>query len=244
MPVHLKSRQQACVNGFLYEHKPTGWKSHKVNPRTQWDFKALCAEYQKFVLANPKLGLDSNMDHIVELMDRTNAERMLTIPGAQIYVDGGGESPPKLKAPLRQKLESAVGGAKKYLSNTVAGAKLYIDWFGHGAGPVSKEQSEARALVCLKCPLMVKGNFAQRWNHVVAKEIATVVSIITDLQLTTQYDKQLGICDPCDCPMEAKVHSPLEMVLKHIKPEAKEKLWVKCWIRLEEGSSQTTPLVK
>lgn len=126
-----------------------------------------------------------------------------------------------------------MGVVKAQLKNTKAGIGLYVDWFGHGGMPVSQEEATRRAGICLGCPKLVEGNFMQRWNRAVAYEIMTILGAIKDLSLSTVHDHQLdkrGICDVCDCPMRAKIWSPLDVIKRHIRMEALQKLWPQCWI--------------
>lgn len=125
---------------------------------------------------------------------------------------------------------------KSYIRNTAAGIGLYLDWFGDRK-PVDQLTAEKRAGVCVTCPKHVKGNLMQRFNAAAAKEIMSVFSILTDLSLKTSRDGDLAICDACDCPMRAKVWSPIGIIRKHIRPEAEAALWENCWIRSEPNEA-------
>ena len=119
-----------------------------------------------------------------------------------------------------------------FISNATAGIGLYLEWFGEGR-PVDQLTAESRAATCIGCPKHVKGNILQRFNDFAAKEIMAVFGILNDFNLKTSRDDQLAICDACDCPMKAKVWSPIEIIKKHIRPEAEAALWDQCWIRKE-----------
>lgn len=158
------------------------------------------------------------------------------------WCTGGPEPLPKTwRLPRQQRpaaSESVAGAVEEpkkpgYITNATAGIGLYLDWFGEGR-PVDQVTAEKRAGVCIGCPKHVRGSFAQRFNQAVAKEIMAVFEILHDLELKTSRDLDLAICDACDCPMKAKVWSPIDIINKHLRHEAREALWERCWI-LEES---------
>lgn len=230
--ISLKSRRECCPEGFIYRQSQTGWEMQS------WDFEQLCQQLQAHRIANPQYKLSTDMEKIRNEVDNANALRVLRIPGGDIYVNLQGANPPPIPRRLPQ-LGGAVEDAKKFVANTAAGASLYLDWFGAGGMPVKKELAEQRAAVCVKCPKMVKGNFFQRWNEMSANQIMKVLGILKDLELSTSHDEQLNICDACDCPMKAKVWSPIDVIVNHLRPEAKEELWEECWMRSEPWADVT-----
>ena len=71
-----------------------------------------------------------------------------------------------------------------------------------------------------------------------------LMEILKDQKLQTSLDPYLGICEACECPMRAKVWSPVDVILKHIQPEEVEKLDPGCWIlKSHQSSSPAPPLV-
>jgi hypothetical protein len=68
--------------------------------------------------------------------------------------------------------------------------------------------------------------FVKKAADLIQKEIEQ----IHDMKLSTPYDNRLGVCAACLCPMEKKVHAPLEIIEKHTLPAVKADLDPRCWI--------------
>lgn len=234
--VRLKSRMNCPPNGFLHTERSTGWKSWVAVPHSQWSFETCVQAVIQHRLANPdntkKLGLATDINSVREEVDQENALRTLAIQGGEIYVQTDAGLSPKIQA-LRSGQENAAGGLRKYAENTIAGAQIWAEWFGEGGSPVPIEKAEARASVCVGCPKHVPGDFKQRWNDLMAKEIMTVLSMMKDLNLHTKYDQELKICDACDCPMKAKIWAPIHLIRKHLSDTVRSTLWDNCWIPKE-----------
>lgn len=238
--IRLRSRTQSPVNGFQFRQPQMAWFNLNADPSSQWDFNRLVDLVQALRRSNPRFNLPTDRAAIEAEVDYANALRMKGIRGAESYwyEDQGATPPfplPSPSLPQPAGAKGVVAGIGKYLGNTVAGMKLYLHWTGQGGEFVSPELAEKRAAVCCSpCPKMVVGNFAQRWNAAAAGEIMAILGILKDLKHATSFDNQLAICDPCDCPLKAKVWSPIDVILKDIRPEAKANLWDRCWITHEE----------
>jgi hypothetical protein len=142
---------------------------------------------------------------------------------------------PLPKLSLRAEARESVAGGARFLANTSAGIKLWIDWFGEGQ-PVPVEIAEKRAKVCVKCPLNdKKGNVLEWFTGLAAREIMAIFSALNDLDLHTSMDNDLKICQACDCPLKAKVWAPLSIIKKHLSSERFNQLDPGCWIRHEQG---------
>lgn len=162
-------------------------------------------------------------------VDAYNTERMKSIDGGNAFIQDGGSAPPNFPMPLRQaRAEGDVAGAVK---NAVAGIATWLEWFGDE--PVAKFKAEGRAAVCVACPLNVRGNVLQRFNAVTGQALTSVFAAMHSRKMLTPFDNQLGVCDACDCPMKAKVWTPIKIIANHLRPEAREKLWAECWMRKE-----------
>lgn len=236
----LKSRRTFPPGGFYY-----------FQPQTQFQttpgltFDQAVAELIKHRLANPRFNLPTDTETVANELDEFTCVRIAQNPN---YCTGTPGTvlpfPQPPKSSFRQDLGGVVAGAAKYVQNTMAGIALYAEWFG-SSRPVAKEEAERRASICLSpdfkwmkdgkemtgCPRHVQGNIAQRFNAEAADEIMKIMGILKDMNLKTPHDDKLGICDACDCPMKAKVWSPVYLILKHLRPEAKARLWEKCWIK-------------
>ena len=234
--VRLKSRMNCPPNGFLHLEKSTGWQSHIAVPHSQWNFETCAQAVLQHRLANPQIvkdnKLSTDINTIRDEVDEENAIRALAFRGGDIYVQTDAAISPKILA-HRSGRESAAGGLKKYVRNTLDGAAVWAEWFGAGANPVPISQAESRAGVCIKCPHHVEGNFKQRWNETMATEILSVLAMLKDMSFTTRFDKELKICDVCDCPMVAKIWTPINHIKNHLKKDVLSNLWSECWITKE-----------
>lgn len=222
MPLQLKNLWQSVPNGFQYTQKETGWSL------TTWDFNELCRAVQKHRQSNPKLGLSLDLSDIESEVNQVNAQRMMTIPGADIYVQnsGGSVSASALGKQIPQRLLDV---AEK-VAQLNAGRALISEWKSLGYDPVPKEESNRRAEICTDCPQNGKGDLT-RWFTVPASErIRKEIESLKNENLTTEHDSKLGICEACLCPLRLKVHTPLPLIRKHLTDQSKAALDPRCWI--------------
>ena len=131
---------------------------------------------------------------------------------------------------LAEAKRSAVGAVKQFISNAGVGIKTWIEFFGDGK-PVERSLAEKRAAICVSCPHNESVNLAQKFTAAAVKEIMGIFEVMHDLNLETSKDAQLKVCSLCECPLLAKVHVPLDIVQKHMKPEVVESLPNFCWIK-------------
>jgi len=132
---------------------------------------------------------------------------------------------------LAEARRSAAGGSLgKFVENAVVGIKSWIEFFGDGK-PVDRTLAEKRASVCVSCLFNESVNLAQKFTSSVVKEIMGIFEVMIDLNLETSKDAQLKVCKICDCPTRAKVHVPLAIIQKQMKPETVVELPDHCWIK-------------
>lgn len=226
----LKSRQQQIPGGFSYFQPETGW-----NAPAWLTWEKLVDAVIKHRTANPRFNLPIDRPTVDFHVELFNVEKLRSMPGTGHFLLAVAESPPGA-APVfsvpPRRADGVVAKLKRHIANTTAGISLYIEWFGNE--PVKIPIAEARAAVCLKCPKHVDGNLAEKFSEAAAKELKTVLGMLNDMEFKTSVDEKLKICSACNCPMKAKVWSPIDLILKHIRPEAKKVLWEKCWITAEE----------
>lgn len=229
--VKLKSRTQACPNGYLYTQKQTGWVSHLVDPITQWDFNRLCQSIRQHRLSNPQFKLSTDLGAIQEEVDTLNAARVAAIPGGDIYVTNTGDVGASFPQPPHSSSLQALVVAAKAVS---AGVKTILDFEDSGESPASHDLAVKRAAVCVDCPQNGKGGF-ERWFTLPASErIRKQIERKSEIGLSTPSDDNLGVCESCKCPLKLKVHFPIEFILKHMAADVKAKLDPRCWILSEE----------
>jgi hypothetical protein len=202
--------------------------------------EATVKELQAHRKANPRFGWATDGASVQAWVLAYTEARLRQTPGGEAYLVGPTESPPaNFSFPRRLPhqrpgvLNVAGGSVVEKIKNTVAGIGLWFDFFGDG--PVKPELAAARAATCVRCPLNNReGNFLQRFNEASAKEITAIFGSLKHLNLSTPHDDMLGVCDACDCPNKSNVFTPLEIKLKHLRPEARAKLDPGCWVLSEE----------
>lgn len=217
--VKLKSRTQCPVGGFMFTQAQTGAKFQT------WSFDELCGLIRSHRLANPRFGLATDPAAIAAEVDLTNATRMQSIPGADIYITSD-EALPKLTPRPRPSAAAAVAGARK----VAAGVGVLLEWLGSGGVPVPQEAASYRASICAKCPKNKPGDLTSWFTVPASNLLKRQLEVRGDMKLATPYDDQLGVCEACACPLKLKVHTGLEHVLKHLTEQVKSELVPNCWI--------------
>lgn len=103
-----------------------------------------------------------------------------------------------------------------------------------GKKPVEEPVAEQRAAICVACPKNIQGDFFSIFTKPIAMLIRSQIEDKRVRKLRTSLDDKLGTCDACGCPMELKVHFPLDIIREHIKKPELDQLDPSCWI-LREG---------
>lgn len=235
----LKSRQEfppppkGQKGGFQFVQPETGWTA------PEWrSFDAVVREliaHRRGNIAMVKKhnwSLDYNT--VADEVDHYNAVRCLNAGYLNYITDERTLAVipktlrPRVLAPLTS--EAVVGAVKR----TKAGIGLLIDWLGQGAKPVTPDQANARAAVCVQCPLNQEGNFWQRLEAKSAEALKKTMEIKKDMDLSTPWDDQLHSCQACDCWNPLKVWVQASMIKKHMDVETRSRLHPSCWI-FKEG---------
>jgi hypothetical protein len=236
--LRLRSRQNSPVGGFIFVDAAIS-----PDPIQTWDFQSLVKQVASRRAANPRFGLSTDLNVIAAEVDLANAQRMLSIRGADSFIvqdtEGGAANFP---TPLRK---SAPGAA--VAERMMAGAGILLDWLGSGGKPVSNELANQRAEVCanrgpdpdhpgqfLKCPQNQAGEWTKWFTVPAAAVIQRQIEKRHEMKLETAYDSTLGICAACSCPLKLKVHTPIEHIKSKMPEEQRAKLDNLCWI-LAEG---------
>lgn len=223
----LKSRTMWPPGGWQFLEPSTGWKAPQG-----LTFSQVVTEIIKHRLANKQYKLATDPDVVAQQLDDYTCARLGNAPGwcSEQTVPRSFISP----LPVRSlRAEGSVAGGAKFLRNTGAGIKLWIDWFGEGT-PVDKTVAETRAAICAECDQNEKKKSIMQWfTGTAAREIMAIFSALNDLDLHTSKDEKLNICKACDCPLKAKVWAPLRIIKKHLRQDSYHRLDEKCWIRHE-----------
>ncbi len=212
---------------------PGGWQWY--SPQTRWSaptpvastFDQTVVLIIKHRLANPattvqyKLATDFNS--VAAELDSYTRTR-LGMPAAS----SPKQMPPPAQAPaLSGAGQLAVVAVKKI----AAGAALLMEWEESGMPAVPSEASQKRADICATCPKNEAGKgLTDYFTGAVSESIRKRFARLFDMKLTTTRDEELKVCSACLCPLRLKVHTPMELILKRLKPEQRAELDPRCWI--------------
>lgn len=136
----------------------------------------------------------------------------------------------------RRDYAAPAAGAVAAIKKVAAGGALLLEWEVSGQPPVAPELAAKRAFVCAKgnagqrCPKNSQGDFTSWFTKPISEILRQKMARVNSMNLTTPHDAELGVCSACECPLRLKVQTPLDLILKHLKPEARADLWPGCWI--------------
>lgn len=228
----LKSRNHFPPVYFRYLQPETGWDSTKFVGQQGIDAvaRALLEHRKGNKHLAEKHGWKMDYGQIVDEVDEFTAILNLKA-GHYDYV--ATDSPPNPLKPLTSSLPgnvAAAAGAKRI----VGGLKAFIELFGEEGSPVAHDEAERRAAICAVCPKNDKDlNWIEKFETGAAHLLKMQLSIRHDMKLETSKDKELGLCAACGCPMELKVHAPLEFIRKRTNSDVMMNLHSSCWIPKE-----------
>lgn len=126
------------------------------------------------------------------------------------------------------------------LVRAAQGAAPTLEWLGSGREAVPHAQAELRAEFCAPCPMNDTNRQVVDWFTIpTSNMIKKALELRDDLKLNTRFDGQLGVCRACYCPMQLKVHTPLDIILKYLKPDIRADLakGKNCWILAESKTA-------
>lgn len=221
----LKDRSRQIPNSLRFREPSTNW-----SPPLWSSFDTIVDLLLQHRRANPYLAKKNNwaLDRraIADEVDAYNAA-LCKAHGWVNFIDETEISPPKPLSPRSPSLSQGVGAV-------VAGAKIIVEMFG-SEGPIrDKKLANDRALTCAVCPLNGRGNWTRFFTVPAQAMVRKLLGMVKDLGLQTDLDEELGICEPCGCPLKGKVWARTEHILKHIPAADKAALHPGCWITKEE----------
>lgn len=224
--VRLKDRQRQIPNGFRFRQPETGWESTRFA-----SFDTIVNGLIQHRLANPyhaaKSKWATTYDAVAAEVDYYNA-RVCVHFGWQDYIttDDGGPPPPKWVPPSTP---SRVNPVKA----VAAGAETLLSWLGDGGVPVSQEQADQRAAICIACALNVPKTLADFFTVSAQAFIHTQLEKKNDMKLSAKDEDKLGICSACACPMKLKVWTPISHIKAKLPKEVIPNLDPSCWVTKE-----------
>ena len=104
-------------------------------------------------------------------------------------------------------------------------------WLGEGGHAVPDELAQARADVCLKCPMNYKGDWL--WGMATQIAINAQSKLRRMMNLHVEGEEGLKTCEACGCKLLLKVHIPIDHIYRHSTIEQLTKYHSDCWIRKE-----------
>jgi len=125
-----------------------------------------------------------------------------------------------------------MNGLFERLKHYLDGARIISDWIGEGNHPVSQEQAQARANVCLEC---VRNQPRVGIVESVASAIKEQVDLKNALDLMVDGELGLKTCQVCDCPLRLKIWLPLSFQTRYMKSEELKSFEPDCWLRTESN---------
>lgn len=223
--VRLKDRHRQIPGGLKFLEPATKWQ-----PQPWSSFDTIVDGLVAHRRANPYLaqkhGWKLARTEIENEVDQYNALICQSHGWDAYVVDYGGTEVPKIQRP--RSLSAATAAV-------VAGANIIKDMFGE-EGPIrDKAKANARALVCVSCPKNAPGDWTRFFTVPAQAVVRKMLGIVKDLDLKTDLDDQLHVCEACGCPLKGKVFARIKHILKHIPAEDKAALWEHCWILKEEA---------
>lgn len=219
--IRLKNRQLSIPNGYRYYWPLTGFKARVGS------FDSVTQQFQAHLRGNVsqanKAGIDpDNYEQVADLVDAFNAaycRRMLYFAFITGVEEGQSSSVPFRQAPLQRRVE-----------NVAAGGDTLIDWIRSGAEAVPKTEATRRGAICSKCESNKKGDWLRFFTVPVSRAIQFALNRRDKMKLETEHDSKLGVCELCDCPLQLKIHLPMQRIVDGIDPDVRKKLPGNCWI--------------
>lgn len=216
------NRQQFPPGGWQYHQAQTGWNAPAPVSNT---FDQTVVNIIKHRQANSamtiKHKLSTNMAQVGIELEAFNARRL------------GYPDPKPLPPPAVPMLSGAVVAAVADVKKLAAGNALLLEWQESGEPPVPIEIAIKRAEVCVACPKNDARGLSQYFTVPIAENIRRKLEKLHDMKLETPSDEKLQVCSACLCPLKLKVHTPLHLIVKRLKPEQRSELHPACWILSE-----------
>ena len=218
------NRHEIPPGGWQFYQAQTGWKAPTPISSTFDQTVMLIIKHRK---ANPAVVKKHNLSldvYEVGVELETYNRKRLGIPDLT-------ELPKTLP---RQADAQPVGGAVvAAVKKLASGAALLMEWEESKENPVAHELAESRAAVCAVCPKNDKAPLSEWFTVPISEVMRKRFQKLREMNLTTSKDAELNVCTACLCPLKLKVHSPLHLIVKRLKPEMWTELDPNCWIPKE-----------
>ena len=217
------SRSQFPPQGWTYYQPQTGWTAPTP----------LASSFDQTVIliirmrqANPAITVRHKLPtDVVSVGNELEAYTRLRLgmPPANTVP----KMPPPASLP---QMSGAVQASVAAVKKLAQGMALLLEWEESGLAPVAAELSAARAAVCVECPKNGSGSLTEIFTVPASEKIKARLQRLHALALHTPHDEKLNVCQACLCPLKLKVHTPMELIKKRLKPEQIAELDHRCWI--------------
>lgn len=107
---------------------------------------------------------------------------------------------------------------------------LMASWFGPDGKIVPRSTAQARADVCLACPM--RGPTPPMLG-LAADSIRQLLSLKAGMKLRVRGEKALGVCLACNCVNRLKVWMEADKIRREMNDDEFARLDPSCWIRKE-----------
>lgn len=115
-------------------------------------------------------------------------------------------------------------------TTVLQGTSTLASWLLNGRRYVPQDQATQRASVCTTC---VYNSEPQGCSSCNSKVMQEAVMLVVGKR-STPHDGSLRACRICSCGLRAKVHLPLDAILKYMPTAQQEALPAHCWIMKEK----------
>lgn len=224
----LISRQKQIPNGFVFYQPQTGWKAPRF---ASFDtiVNSLVAHRKGNPFITKKFNLSTDPAAVANEVDEFNAAVCVRM-GWNDYVSNQAAGGQPSGVPFSSSLPQALASLEKL----AAGGRVLVEWINSGQEAVPNDLAEARAAVCVTCPLNAKGDWTSFFTVPVSNKIREALETRRNWNLSTTHDDALKVCEACYCPLPLKVHMPLDRILSRIPQDSLDALAPGCWIRKEK----------
>lgn len=234
MAARLKDRNRQIPHGLRFLQPETNWRPPRFASFTTI-VTGLISHRRRHPDLVAKQGWKTDVKEVEDEVDEFNANYCIQM-GWNDYVMGNeGVAPnPKNQALLEQEKREVVVAASR-AKKIWTGVRTLNDWIDSGTPPVETALSEKRANICVKCPKNGKGDFTSWFTKPASDAIAFQIQRKRGMKLSTPVDAQLNVCEVCLCPLELKVHTPINFIDSHLSQEVRVELSKVpgCWITEE-----------
>ena len=236
----LADRKKLPPGGLRFYQPETNWF-----PTPHSGFEETVAQIVAHRSRNPHLaqryGWATERDKVAVELDDFNTKVCMEMGWKEYVASDNPPEAPAVKHPGGF-TDKQISGSLSAVKRLAAGAALLMDWEESGQPPVAKELAESRAATCvlrpngLPCPKNSTEELSAWFTVPVASAIKSRLARLHEMKLTTSYDDKLKVCSACLCPLGLKVHTPIDLIKKRLKPEVIAELDPQCWILKELNS--------